>query len=396
MFQLRQRGFNFLWTVYLLFLGVVASAHNSEQAGAPADEQAAHKELFKAAKALFGDSRGDAVVYLPLDIDRQLQSYYGEIFDKLRLTGEEDLPRPKFYLVQCTGAAAFVLAQLSKNHIYVCLDYLYQRYPVEVDGYIVAHELTHFDQGKVSDPLLREYDADARGVVQRLLRMGERDPVTGEPQGAPFNIDVVIKFLNTSKRHSKDHMAQFRLGAALEIALALQRYIRKFPEPSPSGEALAPVIKYLTENWQALPKRTIEIQEIEGNSPKELANVSDLLERAFSNPYEQLRNALVAANDYIQREGQPDFVELARIWIAIDKATKAIIDYERNWKREGSSWEQYIEFHSRAIKSMAAAMDTISETNLKAFLAVSRMLFDLSQTELKEMCSGHRIFNSND
>ena len=165
------RVFRFFLILYLLAMGVPYAF--AKTPGYPD-----HNEAYKEAEKILGRA-ASALIQLPEAQHQVLQSYYDGIFEKVRLAGEENVTHPEVFLVHCKGASAFVNSAKSKSHIFYCFDFFRDKaISRDIDAYVYSHELTHFDQTHMSDLILREYDADLRGTLKRLVRLGERDPQT--------------------------------------------------------------------------------------------------------------------------------------------------------------------------------------------------------------------------
>ncbi|MEO0335069.1 MAG: hypothetical protein AAF202_01655, partial [Pseudomonadota bacterium] len=278
------------------------------------------------------------MIELPESAGTLLQEHFDHIFDKIKLSGEDI--SPQVFLVNCSGAAAFVMPTASKQHIFYCYHAFVSFSSEEVEANVHAHEITHFFQDGMNSDILKEYDAEVRGILKRIVRLGERDPETGDPQDSPYSIEALIKSLRSNTRHSKDHMANYRMASVLEVVYGVERSKRGFAEQATARQNIEPIVTAV----QALPSLPPLLHIAEDSSTdKQVDTIKASLENRDERIDLQLKNVIELTDQTLSQEGEIDMAEMYYLLALWDNALTAI----RQDHGRASQIDNYYQTHNR-------------------------------------------------
>jgi len=249
----------------------------------------------------------DSIVRLSETDQAAVQKFFDEIYEKIRLPTDPEKP-PQIVLMRSNRAAAYVYPN-DPSQVFFNADYLLSASSLDVIAGTYAHELTHFEleqrkRGGNSDgAFLNELDAQTRGIVARLARVGQIDPVTKQPQAAVFNLEAVIKDYERNDGYSSTHGNAGDLALGLKGLFAIERYRRTFPVPqSMSGLGAALRARMFLAAALVIP---------EGARKQEVAPVRQQVEKAVA---DIRKSAYLALKDihrrakkiYDPRQGKAD------------------------------------------------------------------------------------------
>ena len=172
------------------------------------------------------------VLRLPAPLQEQVQAYLAKVFDDVRLPTETTRPAPKMILIRPANpqVLACVMATDSST-IYWNESVLRRSSTVDIDRFIMAHELRHFDgeNFRILDRRAAEYDADIAAISKRLFRVGLRNP-DGTMQAARIHVDTFLKWLRSEDGAMENYIDRGALHTGVTFAFAQQRNQRAFPE----------------------------------------------------------------------------------------------------------------------------------------------------------------------
>lgn len=337
--------------------------------------------LFSHADALYLEARRvlgihqASIIDLPPQQHQQLQDYYLEIFEKFRLPTDKNFPQ--IFLVNCTGASAFVIPSVSKNHVFFCWE-VFKRFPnQDYEAYVFGHELRHFDQDKKTSEVLQEYDADLQSTLRRILRMGLRDPVSGDPQDAPYSVEAIIQELKKTQSHSEDHMAAFRLAGVLEVAFGQERYKRNIPDKPTSRTKIHGLVQFILQSEQNLPPK------FQMNPDTTFANDVDIIQNLISNNrsdfFQRLTQNIKILKEFLSQSGEIDYVEFILLVATISEALQDVSVLEDDWAAQtgGQFWENYFDHQTYLQGQLKQALKPLTTQDLDFVNAILPKLYEL-------------------